>query len=639
MENGSQNFRTILFFATVVAALCLAIPGACLAGLQKVLILHSYHQGLSWTDNLTGGMMPVLEGGDDLEIHVEYMDTKRHPPKDSFGFLEALYRDKYGSTRFDVILLSDNNALSFVVSRRETLFAGVPVVFCGINNYKAGLLRGYRDITGVTEDIDVAGTIRLARRLLPGLRNLVVVNDQTPTGLANQEKFQAAVNGGAGAGVSFEVWNDLTAKDLEKKLAGLADDSAVLLFTFHRDKAGQWFSIPEYLMLITEASTVPVFSFWDNYIGQGVMGGMMVYGNEQGRLCAEYAMRILGGEPPSSLPVLTKSPNIRVLDHGRLKKFSVGDGNIPPESVVLFEPESVFETYKQVIVASAVSFVVLLGMVAALSANILLRRQAMAALRRSEEALRISRDEVRQLNLELEERVRHRTIALEAANKELDAFAYSVSHDLRAPLRGIDGFSLALLEDYEEHLDDTARDYLNRVRSGCIRMGQLIDDLLKMSRLTRGEIRRNPLDMSRMARQSLEPLMASDPERRVDIRIRDDITGMGDETLIRAVLDNLLGNAWKFTGKTENPEISFRTETDGGRTVYVVKDNGAGFNPAYSDKLFSAFQRLHSPGEFEGTGIGLASVRRIIHRHGGRVWAKGEEGKGATFYFTLPRKE
>lgn len=243
--------------------------------------------------------------------------------------------------------------------------------------------------------------------------------------------------------------------------------------------------------------------------------------------------------------------------------------------------------------------------------------------------------EVRNLNIELEKRVEERTIRLKAANKELDAFAYSVSHDLRAPLRGIDGFSLALLEDYENKLDQTGKDFLHRIRKGCVRMGDLIDDLLNMSRLTRGEIHRETVDLSAMATEVLGNLSSANPERTVKIDIAPGASVIGDKGLLRAVIENLLGNAWKFTSKKETATISFGVANQDGQPVYFVKDNGVGFNMAYADKLFGAFQRLHTVREFEGSGIGLATVQRIIHRHGGRIWAEAEENAGAAFYFTL----
>jgi PAS domain S-box-containing protein len=235
----------------------------------------------------------------------------------------------------------------------------------------------------------------------------------------------------------------------------------------------------------------------------------------------------------------------------------------------------------------------------------------------------------------LNENLARRVTELAAVNRELEAFSYSVSHDLRAPLRSIDGFSQALLEEYGDRLDTTGEDYLRRVRSAARRMGELIDDLLDLSRVTRREMRHELVDLSALARAVMAELQKSDPARPVKVVIADGLVAAGDAQLLRLVLENLLGNAWKFTSKQPAPRIELGAFDRDGHRVFFVRDNGVGFDMAYAHKLFGAFQRLHGMTEFPGTGIGLATVQRIIHRHGGEVWAEAEVGRGATFSFTL----
>ena len=229
--------------------------------------------------------------------------------------------------------------------------------------------------------------------------------------------------------------------------------------------------------------------------------------------------------------------------------------------------------------------------------------------------------------------------AAETSARELESFSYSVAHDLRAPLRSIDGFSQALLEDYAGILDETGKRYLTRVRRSAQHMGQLIEDLLTLARVTQSSPRRERVDLSELARTTAQRLAGAHPGRHVRFDIAPDLIESGDPRLLQILFDNLLGNAWKFTGKRGDAHVEFGVTKDQRPTTFFVRDNGAGFDMAYAEKLFGVFQRLHTVREFEGTGVGLATVQRIVHRHGGRIWAEGKVDAGATFYFTLQHKE
>jgi light-regulated signal transduction histidine kinase (bacteriophytochrome) len=238
--------------------------------------------------------------------------------------------------------------------------------------------------------------------------------------------------------------------------------------------------------------------------------------------------------------------------------------------------------------------------------------------------------------VELEQRVRERTAQLENALHELESFSYSISHDLRSPLRSISGFSQLLEEEYQYQLDENAQNYLKRISLSSQRMAQLIDDLLNLSRLSRAALNCRRLNLSELAQAVVDELRSTGPERQADVQIQPGMSIYADPNLLRVVMVNLLGNAWKFTARAEHAVISVGSLEENGKEVFFVRDNGAGFDQRYVNKLFGPFQRLHTAEEFEGTGIGLATVQRIIRRHGGSVWAEGELGKGAVFYFSLP---
>jgi light-regulated signal transduction histidine kinase (bacteriophytochrome) len=262
----------------------------------------------------------------------------------------------------------------------------------------------------------------------------------------------------------------------------------------------------------------------------------------------------------------------------------------------------------------------------------------LADRKRSIEQLRASEAKILRLNAELEQRVEERTTELLAANRELDAFAYAVSHDLRAPLRAMSGFSQALIEDYGDRLEGEARVFLDQIIIGSRRMGELIDGLLTLSRSTRGELRRDKVHLSAMAERLLNELSTQEPGRKVQWTVMPALSVTGDEAMLEVVLRNLLSNAWKYTSNRDQADIRFYARQEGSQQLFFVADNGAGFETAHAAKLFQPFQRLHRQEEFPGIGIGLATAQRIIHRHGGMIRAQGQQDRGATFSFSIPKE-
>jgi len=361
------------------------------AARQKVLVLHSYHN-MDWTRTVQEGIESVFDkSGMAVEMYVEYMNTMRHPPKDSFAYLEDLYRKKYAHISFEVILLSDNNALDFILPRRDRLFPEVPIVFCGINDFREEQLYGQSGITGVNEDIDIRGTIELASRIMPNISKFLAISDRTPTGLANRRKFEQTVSGYSDQAPAFELLDDLTTTDLQKHLGRLSHDSVVLLLTFQRDTDGRLFTPPEYYRLIVESCDVPVFTFWEQEaLLHGVMGGVMVSGVTQGEKSAEYALRILKGEPASSLPFIMKSPNVPILSYPILRQFNISKEVLPAEVILRNEPTTFYYRHKAMIWLISCFFIAIAFVNMILWMNIARRKRAEEELRLSEENFRFS---------------------------------------------------------------------------------------------------------------------------------------------------------------------------------------------------------------------------------------------------------
>ncbi|MFA6442028.1 MAG: ABC transporter substrate binding protein [Sterolibacterium sp.] len=624
LSRFAAALAVLLALAMLLAlAPAVARAGSPVHGRDNVLVLHSYSPDYVWTRSQQDGVDTVFGPlAATYDVRIEYLDAVHHPELLKAPLVLELLRTKLADQRFRVVLTSDNAAFDFARAHRAELFPGVPIVFMGLNGYADSMRRGETGITGVAEDPDMLGTLQVLQQLVPETKRIVfpgMAEDLTyPANRATALKALAAFP--AQVATEFPEYPDVDAA--LDALRTLPPDSAIIVMANMRTRDGEGISSQRVVELVSAAAPVPVFTNWDFAVGQGAVGGSVISGVEQGRLAAEIAVRILRGERPESIPVHRGAGKTFLFDHRQLARFGIPASRLPPGAMVLFAPERTLRISRDAAWIAAVSFAVLLGVSTSLILSVRRRRRA--------------EEQVRALNQELEERVRERTAQLEAANKELEAFSSSVSHDLRAPLRAIDGFSHLLTEEYGSRFDEEGRRYLDLISRNAVRMGDLISDLLEFSRMSRREIALASVDMTALAREVFEEVRGAASERNIVLSLGDLPPARGDEAMIRQVLVNLLANAVKFTAQQTEAVVEVTGVTDGNENIYGVKDNGVGFDMQYADKLFCVFQRLHAANEFRGTGIGLAIVKRIVERHGGRVWAEGKAGDGATFYFSLP---
>lgn len=558
-----------------------------------------------------------------LEYYPEFLETSRFPEENYLSAFHDYLKRKYANRRIDVVMAVADTPLNFVLKYRSDLFTDCPIVFVATKFPGPEQYAVTRDMTGIVVQTTHKQTLDLALTLQPDTEQVFVISgtlehDLRYENIARQE-LAAYQNR-----IRINYLTDLPLDELIATTKTLPPRS-IGLYVWQKttDEQGKNLETYEVLQRFAPTASIPIYGLGSGNVGLGLVGGYVQGSEDNGARLGEMAVRVLNGEKASDIPV-EPAPNRPMFDWRQLKRWGIAENQLPIGSVVNFREYTFWEQYKGRIVA----VIALFALQTAFIAVLLFERKRR---RRGKELLD-------QLNAELEVRIAARTAALDSKTRELEAFTYSVAHDLKAPLRGIDGYSRLLLEDHKDQLNDEGRSFLNTIQASADEMNQLIQDLLDYSRLERRELNPNRLELQPLVKSVIEQKQHELVDREIVFKVS--VNGgyvMADANGLTQALKNYVDNAVKFTSNISEPVVEVGSrETQGGHLLWV-RDNGIGFDMKYHDRIFNIFQRLNHSEEYPGTGIGLAIVRKAMERLGGRAWAESEPGRGATFYLEIPQ--
>lgn len=615
----------LLCVAVFICALTPTATGQDSNAVRKVLVLYweskDFAGNISFDQGLQAGLHS--EPSTRWELYSEYLDSTRFPGEHQAELLHDYLREKYAGQKIDVVIATPDPALEFLLRYRTDLFTDSPIVFVAVRRPPPEILTAGPGLTGIIRANTYRKTVDLALKQNPATKKLVVVS-----GTSERDKRFEIVAREELAGyenrISITYLTDLPVNELVNHVKELPKDS-LILYVWQRsgletEKTLQTFDVLE---KIRQTASVPIYGMGSRNVGYGIVGGYVQDSERNGLEAAEIVRRILNRTRPQDIPVDSAS-SVPMFDWRELKRFGISETSLPSGSVVHFKEFTLWQQYKWRIVLVG-SLLVLQTLI--ITALLVERRRR----RRAKEALD-------QLNAELEMRIEARTAALNAKSRELESFAYSVAHDLKAPLRGIDGYSRLLLEEYAGSLDGEGRTLLQTIQDSTDEMNQLIDDLLAYSRLERRELKPDRIELASVINSLVEEKKREATEHTIEFVV--DVNGatvMADASGLAQSLRNYLDNAIKFTCKVPEPRIEVGSKESAESCLLWVRDNGIGFDMQHHDRIFDIFQRLNVAEDYPGTGIGLAIVRKAMERMGGRAWAKSEPGQGATFYLEIPK--
>jgi signal transduction histidine kinase len=594
---------------------------------KRVLVLYWYDRDypghIKWDQSFQAELQATP--GEIIEHYPEYLEANRFPGEHQSQALRDYLRQKYADRPLDVVVAHSEASLNFLLKYHDDLFPHTPVVFYAANQPKTERLAVRRDLTGLVIYSSYKRNLELALSLQPLAKQVFVISgtlerDKQFEGVARNElKYREN-------SIQINYLTDLSPNELITKIRRLPKRSIILyVWQQSRDEQGKLWEPSEIIDLIVQTSPAPVYSMSGPHVGRGVIGGYVYTPEASAAKVAKIVHRILSGERAQDIPI-EGTATVPMFDWRELQRWKINEESLPPGSIVRFKEPTFWQQYKWHIIA-------VLSLVAVQTVFIGVLLIERRRRRRAKEALD-------QLNAELEQRIATRTAALDAKSHELETFAYSVAHDLKAPLRGIDGYSKLLIEDHGKDLNKEARSFLGTIQTSTEEMSQLIDDLLAYSRLERREFKPDRLELQPLIAKIVEQKKRESTERSIDFVV--DVNGstvLADAHGLIQSLSNYLDNAVKFTRNVSHARIEIGSKETLSNCLLWVRDNGIGFDSKYQDRIFDIFQRLNPSEDYQGTGIGLAIVRKAMERMGGKAWAESEPGQGATFYLEIPNKQ
>ena len=613
---------SLLAFVCIVSA-ALPVANAQQNQPKRVLVLYWYNKNfqgnIAFDQTFQEGMQ---SRGQSIEYYPEYFESNRFPGEAQAEVVRDYLKNKYQGLAIDVVVAVSDPALEFLLKYRDQLFTNVPLVFVSVKQPTPDQLNS--GLTGLVLQGTHQKTVDLALKLHPGTQQLYVVSGDLEKSKRFENNSRKALQGYEGK-LNVHYLTDLPLQELIATTKSLPPHS-IILYAWQQtiDEQGRPLESYETLARFAPTASAPVYGMASMNVGYGLVGGFVAGSEANGSKVAEIVSQILAGKPVRDIPV-EAAPTVPMFNWRELRRWGISEQQLPAGSVVKFREYSYWELYKWRIIGVAT----LVGLESLFIAILLIERKRR---RRANESLD-------KLNAELEQRITQRTEALDAKSRELETFAYSVAHDLKAPLRGIDGYSRLLLEDHKDQLDSEGQTFLKTIQDSTEEMNQLIDDLLSYSRLERRDVKPESLQLQPLISKLVDQKKRELNDRNIDfVLVVNGGSVLADVNGLTQSLNNYLDNAIKFTQKSNRPRIEVGAKDIHHKCVLWVKDNGIGFDPKFKERIFDIFQRLNQPEDYPGTGVGLAIVRKAMERIGGRAWAESKPGEGATFYLEIPHQ-